>query len=483
MKKLFIILLALPCLMSFKESDRIIEKPIFGIRDFGMLEINKIILTDTATILHIEAFLNPYFVLNICSLTYLQGNGIKYQVSRSEGIDLDKKLDLKESGKIDFSLFFPPIDKSIKSIDFIESDCDNCFKMYDIDLTGNNLITDKPEGLPDEAVNSIPNLSVSMQEASLEVGTALINLHLLGYKKGMSFGKAKLYNVRFFPSGQEEIDAVIDENTGIATFEFEQYGITRNMIMAPGCMISVIISPGTMNIYIDLKEVGRQLSYYLETEESKRIAYFTDQNADVNRIINSDYRKYGINLNSDETLNDISGMSEDEYINYIALRYKKAYDIIFQATNLSNLEKDFLDNDNKMYVHYNILYGNHLLEKAYNHSVPAEKQSEVKFRTPQFTKEHFNVIKDYRIEGVKYLYTELFPYTYSIYFNRNVDLEIITGQKESFLHDLQKMVLISDKVGKMEDLTDKDKANIALTKNPFFSNAIYSFLEKNMNKK
>ena len=52
------------------------------------------------------------------------------------------------SGEASFTLAFEPLPRGTRSFDFIESDCDDCFKLYGIDLTGLTSYSE-PEGLPD----------------------------------------------------------------------------------------------------------------------------------------------------------------------------------------------------------------------------------------------------------------------------------------------------------------------------------------------
>ncbi len=477
------VLSALICLISCKEDNRTIERPIFSVRNSPTLEIDKIILTDTATILHIEAFFLPNNWIRIDSLTYLQGNDIKYQITGSDGIELNKEFWMPESGETSFILLFPPIDRKLKEIDFIESDCDNCFKIYGIDLTGKAAYSEYPKGLPENVRNTKYNMSEPLPDASLEIGTTRINLHLLGYRKGMDNGKAMLTCARFFPSGEEEYEANIDENTGVATFEIEQYGTWMSMIRSAGQQISFVSSPGVMDIYVDLHEAGIQRSRYHKTENLKPIVYFTGKNAIFNKAFNNKNNKYKLNVESEKTFNDIAGMSADEFIDYIIAEYKNISDTINQTTELSNIEKDILLNENKMTLHYFMLSGEHQLERAYRfkNKIPWDQQILKDFKTPQFTKNHYNQIKDYRIEGTRYLYTEMFPYIYPMYFSGKADLEAITGQKDGFLYDLQKAYPLGFKIEEMKVLTEKEKADLESIKNPFYTNTLAA-LDKKLQK-
>jgi hypothetical protein len=190
MKKLFsVILFAMICFMSCNKGDRTIERPSFSVRNTATLEIDKIVLTDTSTMFYVDAFFLPGNWIRIDSRTCLQSGDSKYFVTGSEGIKLSQEFYMPTSGEASFVLTFPPIDRSLKKIDFIESDCDDCFKIFDIDLTGKASSPESPEGLPPEIRNAKIDMSAPLPEAELKIGKTRLNLHLLGYRKGLSNGK------------------------------------------------------------------------------------------------------------------------------------------------------------------------------------------------------------------------------------------------------------------------------------------------------
>ena len=482
MKELSIILLAFMCLMSCKEGDRTIEKPVFSVRNSGSLEINKIILTDTATILHIDAFLYKYsYWLFIDSLAYIRGNDdIRYYITGADGIELNKGFWLPESNQTSFTLFFPPIDRKLKTIDFIVSDysnCSDCYRSYGIDLTGKATFSAKSEGLPEEVINMKHDMSGSLPEAPFEIGTSRINIHLLSYKKGMINEEVLLRYTRFFPSAENDLKALIDENTGIATFEFEQYGTSRSQIYVAGQNISLITAPGSMDIYIDLKRFGQQTSNYYKTKEPIQFLYFSGKNAAINQALNNDNNKYKIQLIGVQTLSDTMDMDADEFINYSTTKYKEVHDMINRATDISNIEKELLDNDNKIALHLFILTGDTHYERSANYSM--RKVPEEQKKPKNITKKHYEILKNYRIEDSKYVYTEFFPVLHSIYFRDIIDLETITGQKNGFLNDLQKVYGLGQKINETKFLSEKEKAEIKNVKNPFYANVVTSLEKKN----
>jgi thiol-disulfide isomerase/thioredoxin len=482
MKKLLpIILFATICFISCRESGRTIEHPAFSVRNTGTLEIDKIILTDTATIFYIDAFFRPKEWIRIDAQTYLQAGDSKYVITGAEGIELSKEFYMPESGEASFVLLFPPIDRNLEKIDFIESDCDGCFKIYDIDLTGKASLPEYPEGLLLELRNAQPDVSGPLPDAELKIGTTRINLHLLGYRKGMSNGKGSIYNLRFFPLGENEITFPIDEETGNATIEFEQYGTTRSTVRVAGQSIIIISTPGeTMDVYADLQESGRRGARHLKTKsDPKPTLYFTGQSAAINQVLNNRNNKYKLELQKEETYNEIAGMNADEYTNYVIAKYKDISNTIGQATTLSTLEREIADTDNKMLVHYFLMTGENQLATAFRikNKIPWEQRELKDYKAPEFTGKHYEALKDIHIDGTKYLYAEMFAYVYPSYFNEKINLETITGQKEGFLYDLQKVYRLGGKTENMEPLTDDEKAKLASVKNPFYAEVL-SALDK-----
>ena len=134
---------------SCQTGERIIERPAFGVRNSNTIEIDKIVLNDTATILYIDAFYRPKYWIRIDSSGYIQANGKQYKIIRGEGIELSSYHWMPESGKSLFQLIFPPIPRSTKRIDYIEADGERAFNFWDIELTPNArpITPPLPEGL------------------------------------------------------------------------------------------------------------------------------------------------------------------------------------------------------------------------------------------------------------------------------------------------------------------------------------------------
>jgi thiol-disulfide isomerase/thioredoxin len=481
-----IIPLATTGLGSCRKSARVVERPVFEVRNTHTLEIDRIVLTDTATILYFDAFFTPHNRIRIDSRAYLQGDGVRYMITGADGIEPDKEFRMPESGETSFKLIFSPVDRRLKKVDFIESDCDDCFRIYGIDLTGKapRQVDSPPEGLPqalrrNAAARDVPE---SLPDAELTVGTTRVNLHLLGYREGLTNGSCTMYNYRFFPPGRDETSLPVDEATGRASVEFEQYGTIRSRIHVAGESLAFVTSPGeTVDIYVDLQASGRRSARYLETEESTTTTttaaaaapylYFTGRHAAVNRALNSGKGDYGLQLQSEEP--EIAGMSADEYTDYLIAAYRAASERIDRSTELSALEKELLDTENKLSAQYALLSGESRLESAFRvkNKIP-RGQMPKDYNAPVFTGKHYEALKEFRIEGTKYLYTEMFPQMYPFFFRREGNLETLTGRKDGFLYDLQKTYPLGRKTEDLIPLTDDEKTKLKSLKEPFYANAL-----------
>ena len=107
-------------------AQRVIENPMVGSDVGNNSKIEKIELSDTATILYLRTSLPPDVWFIIHKTVYLQPAGstdpsAKLVVKSSKGlpVDFEEKWTIPDSGVVNYALVFPPLDKSITKIDFI----------------------------------------------------------------------------------------------------------------------------------------------------------------------------------------------------------------------------------------------------------------------------------------------------------------------------------------------------------------------------
>lgn len=188
---LFLIAAALGALLpSCTPANRVVENPLIETANTRTLDIVKVELSDTATVLHMNAYYRPKNWIVISSDSYLQIPARRFMLTGAEGITPDSLFWMPKSGRASFVLRFPPLPRGTKSFDFIESDCDDCFKIYGVDLTGKTEYPEYPEGLPKELRKAPKDGPVP--DPILAVGETTVNIHLLGFREGM-FREISLY--------------------------------------------------------------------------------------------------------------------------------------------------------------------------------------------------------------------------------------------------------------------------------------------------
>ena len=234
---------------------KVVENPLIESSNSMTLDVSKVELTDTATVLHVDAYFRPHNWIRIDSKTYLRAGGEKYALTSAQGITPDSLFWMPESGEASFVLSFQPLPMRTKSFDFIESDCADCFKLFGIDLTGKKSY-DTPEGIPAEALQIDGN--AAMPAPIFKSGETMVEVHLLHYRTEL--GKEQNLYVNTLAGGQEEYTAPIDLETGVATFKFQQYGTAEAFFPIAGSAGSVLLAPGEhVTVYIDSRFSGQQI--------------------------------------------------------------------------------------------------------------------------------------------------------------------------------------------------------------------------------
>ncbi len=143
-KPLFLSIALLISLASFSQT--VIENPEFSATTAQMVNMSRIELQDTVTVVDFEVNYFPDYWISISSKdTYLQNSrgGEKLFVKRAKGIKLDERHFTPESGKIHYTLYFPPIDKSVETIDYLQEG----WKIFDIELKAQDHFSIVPEAI------------------------------------------------------------------------------------------------------------------------------------------------------------------------------------------------------------------------------------------------------------------------------------------------------------------------------------------------
>ena len=258
MKKLILLALCSASLLCCTQKrPAVIERPVFDTRNTSMIEIDKIEMSDTATILHFDAFLqNGWIAINEQTFIRANGSDEKLMVTHSEGLVIGETTTMPESGTMSFKLFFPPLKPEITKIDFIE-DSEGGWKILGIYLLPDVKI--KMEGVPNDIVNTTEPLSTPI----FSTQPVQISGRILGYVHGMEPSKITIYTMNNITGDQTETEMpVSDDGSFSGKVTPGMSGIYSSSIG------SLFLEPGKdLKIYTDPKKRNRFESKYRTDKE------------------------------------------------------------------------------------------------------------------------------------------------------------------------------------------------------------------------
>lgn len=238
--------------------------PIAASNGISSIDITKVELNDSATVLYLHATYRPGWWIRLAKESHIVADGKDYPVVKAEGIELGEQFTMPESGEADFVLTFAPVPLDTKYIDFTEGVPDG-WVFYGIDVTGKPVEkSEYPEGLPKD----IRDMAKSdfNAEPVLDAAKSTLRFHLLGYRPEYD---TKLNLYLYSATGNETASLTLDEN-GDGTLETPLYGTTEIAVRPEGldaAIASAFAAPGeTTDIYIS-PEI---FSYYIEKKRDEK---------------------------------------------------------------------------------------------------------------------------------------------------------------------------------------------------------------------
>ena len=339
MKKLLFLL----CLLSWSalNAQKTINRPPFIAKATETIEIAAVHLSDTATVIDVDAKFTPKYWIRIAPATCLVAdNGERYQVRQGVGIELGQEFWMPESGEATFSLIFPPLPPSVKSFDFVEGEGERDFNLFGISLTGKLPKLQLPKGL--EKAGKMT--AVALPTPEIKEGTAIISGRILDYKPSFRM-KAELHSADFLsPYGQKNTELELDEVGNFHT-EISVSHPSVAYLSVGGSVVSFLLSPGgETKVTVNLREMTRASSrLQKDTKAEGKKVYFEGLNAGLNTEMNSGLE---IPLCSVE-LKDLYDMTPDQYKAYCMRKYEEADNVIRANKKISAAYAELLTVLNK----------------------------------------------------------------------------------------------------------------------------------------
>ncbi|MFA9388487.1 MAG: TlpA family protein disulfide reductase [Prolixibacteraceae bacterium] len=473
MKTILFILLAFLGFNVASAKVKIVDFPPFNVWSHTSIEIEKIALSDTATVLYINAFYRPNMWIRISSDSYLGVNGEKVLIKSSNGIGLDAECYMDSTGQKKFSLVFPPIDRKTERIDFIESDCDNCFKIWGIELNSKKLTvrTEVPKEIKKLAevnMNDSPELEIPIFNAS----DAVLKGKFLGYVPGLNYS-VKVYVNNPVTRNQEESSSTVAAD---GSFELKVPMVCDMQVLLRTNFYNkyILLSPGQeSSVYFDLQQKCRQDSHLRKDKfESSEFMFFGGAWANINnQLSRTDILRF--NDDYDKRNAEIVGMDANHFKAYVL---KKQEDI-FQNLGTLGLSPKALALSKLFCQHeslYHLFMAQHELENAFRKANNLNYEDDlVGFEEPNIDENFYSFLNDFPINNPISLYSENYGNTVSScrYLNRSKSKRIsLNYLKSDILQELIKTEQLSKEENEVvnfmisEDYDNWDQERIAFLK-------------------
>ena len=490
MKKIILLTLCITGLLSCNQKrPAVVERPVFEIRNNSTIEIDKIEMSDTATILHIDAYAFPGYQIGIDRNSFIRESGSdeKLILTHVEGISMEEMTVFPESGAVSFKLFFPPLRPDITKIDYVE-DVDQGWKIMGIHLLPDAKIMMEP--VPNDVVNTgtkpLPAPAYSTQPVQ-------VNGRILGYMNGMDPKNITIYTMNIVTGQQNQTEFALSDD---GSFSGE---VIPGM---PGLCFSSIgnffLVPGEeMKVYYDLKKRGRLESRYRTDKEAGDSiytyisGYFTKAELDSINLSTRglfDYQKL---------YQEIVNMKPEEFKQHILGIMNKHLDAQKQKNYPPNVQM-MVENTVKLSVYMTLLSYERLMKAAYIqvNDIKPEERNNIAFVPDKPGDDYYSFLKGQITDNMSYLsgfyslvssLTNLFGLPDGddkpakerfAYFKEKI--APVLGADKGILFDMVQVKYYGSQIGDMKFYTDAEKQEIrdAFKDTPVYAEALIAENDK-----
>lgn len=338
-------LLCLCCTLQAK--DKVIERPPFIVSSETSIEVSKVVISDTATVLHIFARYRPKYWIKIASGSYLKdNNGETYPLRSGIGIKPDEEFWMPESGEAEFQLVFPTLPASATSIDFTEgADVENGYNIWGIQLKSKKL----PElKLPKGVTVQKADPKAELPEPVMGYEKATLKGKLLDFHPGMP-GSITLV---LWESAKGDLTEVPIEAQPDGSFSGEVMlvGTTPCSIYIKGSKpIQLFMVPGeTTELFINMRELSRRASkFHADAKPYGEIVYINGPLAGVTQELNGKMPEVNLQDKVYQNLKDFADLDIAAYKTRI-LKLSEEVQADIDKLSVSPATRQILTNTNKL---------------------------------------------------------------------------------------------------------------------------------------
>ena len=333
--------LAVILFASCQSGNKIIEKPICLTNNGQSLEISRITLTDTITVLDMVANGMPDTWMKIAkTYTLTDDKGNVYPILFGKGIELDKELFFPKSGKMTFQLFFPSLNHEAKFVDFSKgSEVENGFMIGGILLTEMQpLKTLLPKGMLTQKIDK----NSPIDEQPFVFGEAKVKGKVLDYYEGMpKYVNITSFNPLIGNSGYVFVELQPD---GSFEYTLNVLGTSIVWVHYSGCATNaeIFVAPKqTSEVYFNIREAARKRSdIHANTAPFGKEFYYrgplnaiVEELAEAKKLLREEYKVYDFNKTPEELLEEYKHTQFD---------YIKKWTEAIHQSDLSKATKEYM---------------------------------------------------------------------------------------------------------------------------------------------
>ncbi len=418
--------------------------------------INRVVKSDTATVVDVDITFRPNWWIMANSATVLRdADGNDYKLKATKNIEIDKKFVMPESGKHSFSYIFEPLPKKCNVFSLLEPNVEESWSIYGIDISNKK---NKPS-IPKEFRQKIEPTTDIMQYANYKGGVATVRGKIDNFVPEMAndiiFRVAEIIK-------PHEVRRKLDINEdGTFTLELELSHPSYAYMYLPSWEkgIGFTVVPNTeMGLYIDSRMMNEEAS-------SNDAARFSGTFADINNELSElDYLSKVSKLVESIDKETIANMSTDEIDKRVVADYKNF---------LAELENTEMSPAVKQFAKYRLTFA--MVEAINEYAVKRYlSQQELMSRDSslQFTNINMHQTKDVALfKEIDFSDKALYIYgvsdAYSLYsFQDPAFLDML---KEDNLSNIIKFISLRTSIEDFVPLTDKQLSEIDALKGEYSS--------------
>lgn len=301
-----------------------IELPYIESANTMSLSVEGITLTDSSTVLDAVVHYNPGQWVRFDSASSLVADGKHYPIITVDNMTLGEYFWMPDSGVAHFTMRFPAIPASVKSIDFTENIA-NGWQLWGIQLDTNYVYENQ---IPEEY--SRVECTEVFPVAEIVCDTTTVNIHLLNYRPAM--GSKLSYYVNNLSGQVGDLPKLDIDGKGNATFKKLLVGPEELVLLGIGDVRldgSVLMLPGeTIDMDCDCRFSGNLNMQVRSRGKVEPEIEHAGSNGRLDRISRAAAKAGDFDLNIYSGKFGDYHMTGDQYVDYVMAAYNAKLDSI-----------------------------------------------------------------------------------------------------------------------------------------------------------